>query len=88
MADRITPVYFFVPIKSIENAYAFMRALHADGLLFHPDDRPDTIIDGNGHALFTAAEAVLLTARMDEVFQYDPDPYAIGVDLINGDDCE
>lgn len=71
---------FTTPIKSLEEAHAFFRALVEEHLLFHPEDSPDTIVDGFGRRLFNAEEATLLAARIAEVYEVDPDPCKFIVD--------
>lgn len=75
--------YFVTPIKTLEDAHAFFTALHAEHLLFHPENAPETIIDYRGMPLFTAEEAAEITKRIDEVYAVDSDPCAFILDTLN-----
>jgi len=70
------PAYFHTAIDSLEGAHAFLEALRDDGLLFHPEDSPDTIVDHFGLRLFTDEEAALAKQRISEVYRFDQDPCA------------
>lgn len=71
------------PITSVESAEAFIRALHAAGLLFHFDDDPRNIINLHDHQrTFTDAEAYLVNDRVDEMFALEGfDPFELAVEL-------
>lgn len=74
--------YFKIPITSKAQAHQFLMNLHQDGLLFHPEDRPETILkDAGPDMLFTAREAHMLTKRMAEVYLFDNDPCAFCVEI-------
>jgi hypothetical protein len=45
---------------------------------FHPDDPPAEYIDGEGRAVFAAAEAALVDAQLDACFRFI-DPYEVGL---------
>lgn len=66
--------YFNESITTLDQAYSFFAQLHSDGLLFHPDDHPETVVCGSGFRLFTDTEAAALTLRIAEVYAVDPDP--------------
>ena len=74
--------YFTAPIKTLEAAHEFFTALHAEHLLFHPEDAPETITDYRGEPLFTAEECVELNKRIDEVYSVDSDPCAFIMDCL------
>ena len=78
--------YFKVPLTSLEAAHAYLRKLHEDGLLYHPDDDASTIVNRGGTHIFTAVESVHLNQRMAEVFSFDPDPCAFILDQLQGDE--
>lgn len=77
--------YFTDPINSLEEAHAFFDKLNSDGLLFHPEDSPESIVDGDGNPLFTPDECTLLEQRIAEVYLFDEDPCAYCLTL--GDDA-
>jgi hypothetical protein len=64
---------FLTPIKSEADAEGFFFCLDQEGLLFHPEDDPSTVINANG-PLFTAEEAEALRQRIDEVYEFMDDP--------------
>lgn len=66
--------YFTAPITSLAEAHAFFDQLHADGLLFHPEDAPESVVDAAGNPLFTQAESDVLELRLVEVSLFDEDP--------------
>ena len=66
--------YFTAPITSLAEAHAFFDQLHADGLLFHPEDAPESVVDAFGLALFTSDECDVLELRLLEVSLFDEDP--------------
>lgn len=68
--------YFLTPITSLAGAHAFLSALSNDGLLFHPEDRPEDVVNHAGAPLFDAAECLALNARISEVYLFDADPCA------------
>ncbi len=81
-----TPTYMKTKITNLEEAHAFIKALHADGNLFHFDDYPEEILADNSSAmLFTLDECFHLNNRIAEVFQFDADPFALCVALIDGE---
>jgi hypothetical protein len=73
--------YFTQPIKSKDDAYRFFDQLYRDGLLFHPEDSPDSIVGPDSMPLFTTEECIHLTYRIAEVYQFDLDPcaYCLGL---------
>ncbi len=67
--------YFLTPIKSESEAESFFFMLHQDGMLFHPDDDPSTVINGqSGEMLFTDLEVPLIRQRIDEAYEFMDDP--------------
>lgn len=63
---------FSTPLTTLDAAQAFIRDLHANDMMFHFEDSPETIINGNtGRALFTAAEAAQIRARMVDLYSFD-----------------
>lgn len=65
--------YFSSPIKSEADAEGFFFCLHQDGLLFHPEDDPSTVINGQSR-IFTDEEALLIRQRIDEAYEVMDDP--------------
>lgn len=74
---------FTKPIRSAQDAEAFIRQLHEEDLLFHFDDSPDTIINASGERVFTDAECEPLGDRVDELFQFLADPFELACELTN-----
>ena len=68
--------YFEKPITSLNDARIFFDNLAADRVLFHPEDSPESIVDGFGLALFTPEECDALNQRIAEVYLFDVDPCA------------
>lgn len=68
--------YFTTPITSLAEAGAFFTQLAADGLLFHPEDDPVTVVGSWSGPLFNADEVIALRERIEEVYTFDPDPCA------------
>lgn len=68
--------YSLRPIKSTHEAYAFLALLYRDGLSFHPDDQPSSILALGKGKLFTDEEARVLEHRMAEVHAVLADPAA------------
>lgn len=67
--------YFLDPIKSEADAEGFFFCLYQDGLLFHPEDDPATIVKGqSGALLFTDAEVLIIRQRIDEIYSVMDDP--------------
>jgi hypothetical protein len=67
--------YFLDPIKSFADAEGFFFCLHQDGLLFHPEDDPSTVINGqSGAMLFSDSEVPLIRQRIDEAYEFMNDP--------------
>ena len=71
---------FTKPITSESDAEQFFYDLHAENLLFHPEDDPATIINPAGERIFTDAECLLVAERITEVYQYMIDPCEFIVD--------
>jgi len=64
---------FLTPIKSEADAEGFFFCLDQEGLLFHPEDDPSSVINAHGQ-LFTAEEAEALRQRIDEIYEFMDDP--------------
>ena len=59
-------------ITGLDEAKAWIADLVAIGLMFHFEDSADTIINGlTGERLFDDEEAVLVRARMAELYALD-----------------
>lgn len=78
------PTYMTAKITNTVEAEAFIRALHADGKLFHFDDSPYSIVNiGTGVATFTEDECVALGDRVAEMFNLEGfDPFDLACDLL------
>lgn len=67
-------------INSKEEAISYLTLLHENGYNYHPDDPADQVSwDENTGP--TPEEMVQLDKLMDEVFEYEEDPYTILMDL-------
>ena len=77
--------YFKRPVGSLKQAHNFLRQLHEDDLLFHPEDDPESVINQKGEPLFTIQEVKYLRRRISEVYDFDSDPCAFCIDLNNGE---
>lgn len=70
-------------ITNIEEAKAFIKTLGDRDLLFHFDDDPYDIIDGDGNRTFSDEDAKLVDKRVSELFAQkwgefeDPHGYAL-----------
>ena len=67
--------YFLSPITRFSDAEGFLFCLDQDGLLFHPEDDPSTVINSKtGNPIFTDEEVLLIRQRIDEVYEFMDDP--------------
>jgi hypothetical protein len=85
MNTKITNMkdYFKTQITSEDESKQFYRKLNSDGLLFHPEDNPNQIINIRKEGLvrlFTDEECKYLNERLDETFEYMTDPCEFIVD--------
>ena len=71
---------FTKPITSENDAEQFFYALENEGLLFHPEDDPATIVNKDGERIFTDSECPLIAQRITEVYLYMVDPCEFIVD--------
>jgi hypothetical protein len=88
--------YFKTKIVNKAGAEWFLTRLHADGLLFHPEDRAEDIItccpcpsEGGPDVYvptFTPEEAKQLNDRMEEVYEVLDDPCQYILDEVYEDD--
>lgn len=78
------PEYMRTTISTREAAEDFIRALHADGRLFHFDDSPETIVNlSTGSLIFTPAECECVRERVGEMRDLAGfDPFDLAVELI------
>jgi hypothetical protein len=60
-----------LPILSRRDAEAFLRKIHAAGLMFHLEDDPATILGRGESPLFSPSEIVMLRARIAELYALD-----------------
>lgn len=59
------------PITTRAEGEAFLQSLQQDGHLFHLEDDPAGIIDGDGNPLFTDEQVTNLRARIDDLYALD-----------------
>ena len=64
---------FLTPIKSESDAEGFFFCLHQEGLLFHPEDDPASVINANGR-IFNDEEANAILQRINEAYEFMDDP--------------
>ena len=63
-----------LPGKSRFALERWFYKLNASGLLFNPDDRPESIISNDtGEQLFSAAECRILNESLDRLFEHHGD---------------
>ena len=74
--------YFNKSITSLKDAHSFFDNLAADRVLFHPEDSPESIVDGFGLALFTPDECAELKQRIVEVYLFDANPCSYCLSLL------
>ena len=80
--------YFTAPLASEDMARDFIKALCSDGLDFHFDDDPASIINGGtGVRVFTDAEAAFLRQRVKELHELLADPFAELIDAMEAEGC-
>lgn len=61
--------YMTRPIRTADEATAFIKALAADGKLFHFEDLPESVVDGWALSpVFTPDECAVLKERVAEMF--------------------
>lgn len=72
------------PIRTQDEAIKWIKTLHKHGLLFHFDDPPDEVINvRTDERIFRDEDVPLLRARVNELFDFDFDPFAIAIELTN-----
>jgi hypothetical protein len=71
---------FTKPITSESDAEQFFYDLENEGLLFHPEDDPLTVVDTHGNLIFTPDDVPLINQRITEVYRYMLDPCEFIVD--------
>ena len=64
---------YTTPITDLAEAQDFFRRLSHAGKLFHPEADPAEVSDA-GICIFTPDEVVEVRKRIDEVYQFMPDP--------------
>jgi hypothetical protein len=65
--------YFLTPLASLADCEGFFFCLDQDGLLFHPEDDPASVITDQD-LLFNDEEVKALRQRIDEIYQFMDDP--------------
>lgn len=85
MTTAHVATYMMKPIATVAGAEEFIRALHADGKLYHFDDNPETIVEyRSGRNTFTLAECDYVRERVAEMFAIKGfDPFELAVELID-----
>lgn len=62
---------YATPIKTIDQAKAFIQGLHNSGKMFHFEDSPESIINGEtGGELFTLSECRKIRTRVRELYSF------------------
>jgi hypothetical protein len=61
------------PLTSFADCEGFFFCLDQDGLLFHPEDDPASVINDQGQ-LFNHEDVKALRQRIDEVYEFMDDP--------------
>lgn len=78
---------FTTPITSANDAEAWFFDMDQQGLVFHPEDDPSSIVRNiDGVRLFTDDEAAALRDRIDECYMYLDDPCATALAIVRGPD--
>lgn len=78
--------YLLDPIRTRTDAENFIMLLEKDGLIWHFDDHPDTIIDSRTNSpLFTDAETAAAHCRVWELREVMGDPFGLPVALTNAE---
>lgn len=80
----MAPAYMHKAIRTADKATAFVKALNADGKLFHFDDSPETIVScASGLPTFTEEECELIDLRVAEMFAIDGfNPFEVALALV------
>ena len=74
------------PITTRKEAEDFIIELERQGLMWHFDDAPDTVINGNTRTpLFTDAEAAAAACRVWELREVMGDPFGLALAISNAD---
>lgn len=70
------------PITSEQEAKKFICDLYFDGNMYHFSSSAFDIVDINSKPAFKLLEAEALDNRVDEVFKYIEDPFALCLALV------
>lgn len=82
MTKRLPDEMRVGPIRTANEARKWIGMLHRNGLSFHFDDDPKTVIDvKTDERLFHDDDLVLIRARVAELFDFDFDPFAFALAL-------
>jgi hypothetical protein len=65
--------YFLTPLTSLADCEGFFFCLEQDGLLFHPEDDPASVINEQGR-IFNDSEANAIRQRISEAYELMDDP--------------
>lgn len=69
---------FRQPLQTIEQATAFIRWLCENGIDFHFDDSPETVINHHtGERLFADEDCRPVRDRVNDLFRILPDPFDV-----------
>lgn len=77
------PSYMTRQIRSIADAKAFIRALHADGLFFHLEDDPSDVVGADGLPIFTDDDCMAILQRQEEIWALTSDPCQLAADALD-----
>lgn len=59
------------PIRTIDQAKVWIKELHDADLMFHFEDSPESIINGDtGEALFSLSDCKKIRARVRELYSF------------------
>ena len=76
---------FTTPITNQQQAEDWLWGMHNEGLSFHPEDSPDTVISSRTKTrIFTDAECVHVRDRITEVYMYLDDPCDVLLSFMHG----
>ena len=81
----VTPRIPAAPNKSIFSMNRWFQKMHQAGLLFHPDDAAETIVDNQtGKPTFTPEECLSLNATVALMFEMHGDRvYSVGLNYFH-----
>jgi len=69
-------------VNDTDTARAFLAALHAEGMLFHPEE---DAFDCLGHHNLPTSDLLRINANMTECFKHLADPCEDALNLVNAE---